>query len=122
VKGRKYYTDEDRFVGAVLRTYRQSATATHRKFEIDFFFVREIIKQNCFYCGALPAYAEIVTEARKQVFTPGYKNGIDRFINSEGYTENNCVPCCWQCNRMKGSMDGEEFLEHIQKIKSKHQE
>jgi 5-methylcytosine-specific restriction endonuclease McrA len=27
--------------------------------------------------------------------------GIDRVDNSIGYTPDNCVPCCTQCNRIK---------------------
>jgi len=31
--------------------------------------------------------------------------GVDRFINEEGYTDSNSVPCCKRCNFMKAEMD-----------------
>lgn len=44
-------------------------------------------------------------------------NGIDRVDNSKGYFLENCVSCCSACNFMKGSMDLEEFIDHIHKIR-----
>jgi 5-methylcytosine-specific restriction endonuclease McrA len=46
----------------------------------------------------------------------GLKNGIDRIDSNKGYTMDNCVSCCWTCNRMKGNMTQQNFLEHISKI------
>lgn len=44
------------------------------------------------------------------------KMGIDRVDNNKGYIQNNCVPCCWKCNQMKGQMTEQEFEDHITKI------
>jgi 5-methylcytosine-specific restriction endonuclease McrA len=45
----------------------------------------------CFYCGnALPIV--------------GY--GLDRRDRSEGYHKTNVVPCCTECNRLKGFLEG----------------
>jgi hypothetical protein len=41
--------------------------------------------------------------------------GIDRKISSLGYSTNNCVPCCMDCNRMRGEdlISYEEMFEVI---------
>lgn len=35
--------------------------------------------------------------------------GLDRVDQSKGYTKDNCVPCCGQCNRWKGRLEGLGF-------------
>jgi 5-methylcytosine-specific restriction endonuclease McrA len=46
----------------------------------------------CGYCGKPPS------NKRGGVFY----TGIDRKDNRHGYTISNCVPCCKQCNSIKG--------------------
>lgn len=41
---------------------------------------------------------------------------VDRKYNSIGYTKNNCVPCCEECNRFKMSMDINDFITKIEEI------
>ena len=36
--------------------------------------------------------------------------------SSIGYEKNNVVACCYVCNKMKGTMELEEFIDHIKKI------
>lgn len=55
-------------------------------FEIDFEIFSELVKSPCYYCKKIKEN-EI--------------NGIDRVNNDIGYTKENCVACCWKCNRMK---------------------
>jgi uncharacterized protein YuzB (UPF0349 family) len=45
--------------------------------------------------------------------------GIDRWDNSIGYEEFNCLPCCGVCNRMKSARVASEFIEHTHRM-SKH--
>jgi len=42
--------------------------------------------------------------------------GIDRVDSDKNYTKNNCVPCCWTCNRMKGVLSVKEFKNHVRKL------
>lgn len=42
--------------------------------------------------------------------------GIDRIDSSLGYEINNCVPCCWNCNMMKGTKKPEEFIKNCRDI------
>jgi len=41
---------------------------------------------------------------------------LDRVDNRGAYEPDNVVPCCWACNRMKGTMTADDFLEHIRRI------
>lgn len=89
--------------------------------EIDRSQWETLIKKNCYYCGCSPSREivdrfgrtskpEWVEQSRQKV------NGIDRFENEYGYTLENSVSCCWTCNNMKNTMDGIQFLEHLEKI------
>lgn len=42
--------------------------------------------------------------------------GLDRINSKEGYTQNNIVPCCEFCNRMKMEKELTAFLSKIEKI------
>jgi hypothetical protein len=68
--------------------------------------------ENCFYCGIEPS--------SKMDVGKGFKNGIDRVDSNKGYTLDNCVSCCWTCNRMKSNMIQKDFFEHIEKIIKHH--
>lgn len=58
---------------------------------------KSFITDRCYYCGK----------------KPNPFNGIDRINNKKGYLRDNCVSCCWECNRMKGIMTQEEFNKKI---------
>lgn len=48
--------------------------------------------------------------------SPILVNGIDRIDSSKGYNKENCVPCCFLCNKMKSNLYYKDFLHHIGKI------
>jgi 5-methylcytosine-specific restriction endonuclease McrA len=71
-----------------------------------------IVKEPCDYCGTEPT-------ARSMPGAPSvvYKlSGIDRINSKLEYDLPNCAPCCSKCNRAKGDMSVEEFLDHVDKI------
>lgn len=41
---------------------------------------------------------------------------IDRVINTENYTLDNCVPCCTICNHMKSNYSIDKFITHRNRI------
>jgi hypothetical protein len=57
----------------------------------------------CVYCGH---------ETEDKV----YRNGIDRLDSFIGYQIDNCVPCCRECNFMKGQVDPRTFIERVRQI------
>lgn len=62
----------------------------------------ELINKPCFYCGQ------------------EHSDGIDRLDSSKPYTIDNCVPCCFVCNRMKNKYPLNLFLEKVEKIYNLH--
>jgi len=81
--------------------YRQRARNKGFIFEISKEDFMKLINMPCHYCGELP---------NKNL------NGIDRKDNSIGYSLENCLPCCWGCNELKGSKDYEWFIIQCKKI------
>lgn len=95
----------------LLSTYRESAARNGRQFELTDAVFRLLTSSPCSYCGQLPS-----KPARSFAGEVYLYNGIDRKLNQFGYTFENCVPCCWPCNRLKGSRNIEEFLGHVRQI------
>lgn len=65
----------------------------------------------CHYCGILPQQKTRGKE--HSVYT---YNGIDRKYSDIGYVLENCVSCCFFCNRAKNNMNYEEFIIYLQRI------
>ena len=57
----------------------------------------------CFYCG-------------KEISTIG----IDRVDNTKGYSVDNLVPCCTDCNKAKNALSQEQFLQMARAIVKTH--
>ena len=83
-------------------TYKSRAIKKELEFSLDTDKFNEIIKNNCYYCG--------------KENTLLHKNGIDRKNNIIGYTIENSVSCCGECNCMKGMLTDNEFIEQCKKI------
>lgn len=47
----------------------------------------------CFYCGAPVPWVPYRSN----------RYNLDRKVNDIGYTRENCVVCCWSCNRLKSA-------------------
>lgn len=78
--------------------------------------VKSLIFLNCAYCGAVPEQeCRIVGLGRKRFLAFKY-NGLDRVDNNIGYTSNNVLPCCIRCNRGKGDLSLEDFIEWLKNI------
>lgn len=43
-------------------------------------------------------------------------NGIDRRDPNKGYTVENCVPCCEQCNYAKLDYTEDEYVNHCREV------
>lgn len=71
-----------------------------------------LFKGDCFYCGRAPEQSV----KQKQGREPYIYNGIDRKDNDLGYFIENCLSCCGECNRKKGKLSFEDFIESSHKI------
>jgi len=110
-KYRLRYPGEANF-NALFRNYKAGAKARRINWNLSREEVKELTKENCTYCGTKP---QTVIESRESKGAYVY-NGIDRVNNDEGYTKENCAPCCSTCNWMKLNKSKKFFLKHIEKI------
>lgn len=77
---------------------------------------KNLVTQDCHYCGLKPTmYREDRVKWRKGM-SRVYFNGIDRLDSNKGYTLENSVPCCEDCNKAKRNLSKEQFLELIKRI------
>lgn len=96
-------------------TYKRAAIRRNYIWELDMEQFRTIISKNCFYCGSVPK-TEITLSKNKNYGNTLVYNGIDRRDNTIGYTNENCVPACFICNKMKMDMEYNDFISQITKI------
>ena len=89
---------------------RQS-TLIGRRFDLTRGQFSELASKHCHYCGCAPS-------AKKGQAPWRLRNGVDRVDNSIGYTVENCVPCCTNCNFMKRNLTVTDFLAHVSAIHS----
>lgn len=73
-------------------------------------FLEFVNEGKCHYCGDSVAWEE----HRGKVGSGKYQ--LDRKDNSKGYTKDNCVVCCWFCNRMKFTHSYENFVAKVKQI------
>jgi 5-methylcytosine-specific restriction endonuclease McrA len=91
---------------SLLYDYRRNAKIRGIAFSLtpeEFFSMTEL---PCFYCGSLPSNLNKIAYKNPSAYT---YSGIDRKNNFLGYTLENCVPCCFSCNRAKNNHTYEEF-------------
>lgn len=84
--------------------------------DIDKQVFYEIASQPCYYCGAEPPEKNGVKEWNGTAKI----NGIDRVDNSKGYTIENSVSCCYDCNQMKSNRTLDNFMKKIKEIYERH--
>jgi hypothetical protein len=87
----------------------------------------EIMKRDCHYCGHPPAMDYDYIKGRsakhkKKLLEKNVPfmiikfNGLDRVNSDLGYTKENSVPCCADCNFAKNDKTVEEFMEWLNRI------
>ncbi len=94
------------------RIYKKYVTHSRedgRAFELTEDYFRKLTKGDCYFCGLPP---------RQQIKTASVYlyNGVDRLDNSVGYTKENCVSCCKECNFAKTNKTVEEFIIWIERV------
>lgn len=75
---------------------------------------KSLLLQSCRYCA-------FKGRTTKYEYTDGtvdrlLHNGIDRVDSEQGYTPENCVPCCTRCNTAKTNMPLSEFRSWIKAV------
>lgn len=96
--GRYFMESIERALRRKEREYQSGAARRGHEWRIDRTLFRNLLAQPCNYCGLIPA------------------SGIDRRDNGEGYTFENSVACCKQCNIAKMAQSEAAFLAWVWRI------
>lgn len=91
----------------VYINYRKSAQKRGHAFRLTKPQFLNLTQRKCHYCGKPPS--------NKYKRSKPYQ-GIDRLRNNVGYLFNNCVPCCKECNQLKGTLNYRDFRKIVSKI------
>lgn len=98
----------------VYCNYRHDAKKRKHTFCLSKEDFRNVIEQNCFYCGIEPKQiGRATSDSGEYIY-----NGIDRVDSSKGYELDNVVPCCKTCNQMKWAQTQKAFFAHVTKIQA----
>jgi hypothetical protein len=119
---KKVKTKEDgyAYVTSIVCTYRHAAKARNLEFNLSHDDIANIVFKNCEYCGMEPS--NWTKSMEKRCSSTRKHNGIDRKDNNLGYTIDNCVPCCYTCNRAKYTKSYDDFKLWIKMLvnRNKH--
>lgn len=110
-KNRKY-NGNDGFYEALYNVNKNQSKYRKIEFNISKEEHKNLILQNCHYCG-LPPHN---TYRNKWLHGELKYNGLDRKDGSKGYTIDNLVTCCIFCNKAKNTMKYEEFIDYINRL------
>lgn len=105
----------------VFQVYRTDARSRGYDFDLSESQVASLISEECGYCGAPPSNTKYIKEGGRGSLVPSDTiefnyNGIDRVDNSKGYSMDNCVTCCAECNISKRARTAEEFISHCRRV------
>lgn len=110
-KWRHYYTlsDFDQGINILLSRYKIKARIRKIDFTLSLNKFKELVTSPCSLCGREP-YTPVNYGERGELFK---YTGIDRLDSNGSYSDENCISCCWICNRAKGDLEISEYLEWI---------
>ena len=97
-EARRKLSDDERVTNDRYSIYKQNAKKRGIVFDIALPLFSSLLDKACTYCG---------THERI---------GVDRVDSSLGYSAENCVPCCSDCNYAKRDMSQESFLNLVARI------
>ena len=104
-------------VNSKFSMYKHTANKRNIVFELTKDEFKEFTHANCFYCNEAPNERRFTNKkANSERIWVYNMNGVDRIDSSMGYTMDNCVPCCTQCNRAKMEHSSEKFKTWIIKV------
>ena len=104
-------TPEQSIINNIMRDYRKRAKKKGIVFDFTEEEVKRYILRPCFYCGAFPSNESVFTSKRDNKRHVLRYNGLDRVDNLKGYTKDNVVTACRQCNLAKRTLTLEEFTQ-----------
>lgn len=101
-------------INIIFNNYKKGAIERDLCFDLNKDKFVELITNNCYYCGSSPN--NLYFNSSSSDGYEFYYTGIDRINSDLGYSLNNCVSCCWFCNRAKLNSSYEEFMRWMHKL------
>lgn len=110
---RRALPEEEASFRQLISKYRRNAKSRDVSFELSVNEFKTITQSRCHYCGIEP-----IMVSGEGLHLNGYYlyNGIDRKDNDKGYTIDNCVAACGDCNRAKRTMKYSDFIEYLDRV------
>lgn len=115
LKGRKAANRLEPGIGSMhylLNRYKQTAKKRNLEFQLTVEEFHKLTSDCCFFCDKSPS--NVIKGPRS--FGNYVYNGVDRLDSSKGYTIDNSVTCCIDCNRSKWEMSLTDFNNYIERI------
>lgn len=103
---------EESGLNVVISYYKSNAKKRNVEYSLSKEEAKNLFKSKCHYCNKEPENLMI----KRKSYCRLIYNGIDRKNNDKGYTTQNCVTCCKDCNYLKNKRNYEEFLSKINTI------
>jgi hypothetical protein len=103
-------------INRVYKSYKDGAKVRSLSFNLSMEEFKCLIFQNCIYCGTAPSLSTF--RVNKSLNRELVYNGIDRLDSNLGYSVDNCVPCCSQCNYAKSDLSVSDFRSWIKQLVS----
>lgn len=110
--------DQKPAVSKAYRSLKSNAKFRGIVVEISLDDFYSIASQNCFWCGIPPLNKTGLKEWHADVCL----SGIDRKNNDQGYTLDNSVACCYDCNRAKSDLPVDLWKYWIVRIVNNNKE
>jgi len=93
---------------SIFGSYKRNARSRNYIWDLPYEKFVELINSNCYYCGIEKSnYVKCYFYEDEKPSLPF--NGVDRIDNNIGYTIENSVPCCKQCNSSKYTLTFQEY-------------
>jgi hypothetical protein len=96
---------------AAYASYRARAEQRGLEFSLTLGDFTDIALRDCHYCGAAPSNSCETGTDGEFVYS-----GVDRMDSSRGYSKDNCVPACKDCNVAKLDRPVERFVDWAHRL------
>lgn len=100
---------------SLYNVVKRSSKYSNREFSLSYEdFLNFVNEKECHYCGNSIEWTEFGLKSC------GTGHNLDRKDSSLGYSKENCVVCCWTCNRMKCNLGYSEFIAIVKRISERN--